>query len=133
MAYFTVPLKSKNVGRINPLVRIIGAFSIWSLLIPIIIADIWTTIYQEIYFTIYDIPKISKKDYLNMDRWDLDKLNIWQKLSCVYCEYANGTVAWLKAVANQTEINSCAIKHKKHKLGEDHHKDFYAYEEFQSK
>ena len=39
-------------------------------------------------------------------------------------------IAWVKAVINQTEIYSCAIKHKKPVKGQDHQNDFYEYEKY---
>jgi hypothetical protein len=39
-------------------------------------------------------------------------------------------VAWLKAVINQTEIYSCAIKHSTHVLGEENEKNFAPYKKF---
>jgi len=79
-----------------------------------------------IYFTTMEIPKISKKQFVVMERWDLSKLTFWQKINCVYCEYANGILAFAKAVGNQTEIYSCAIKHRHALKQRKHEKDFYS-------
>lgn len=103
---------------------------IWSAIIPIIMMDLYTTVYQAVYFTIQGIPKISRAEYLNFDRWNLSKLTLGQKLSCIYCGYANGISAWCKAVVNQTEVYSCAIKHKYEMPGQEHQREFAEYKEY---
>lgn len=103
----------------------LAVISIYFMIIPIVILDISISLYQMIYFTAMEIPKISKKQFVVMERWNLPKLTLLQKINCVYCEYANGILAYAKAVGNQTEIYSCAIKHR-HALKRDkHEKDYY--------
>lgn len=98
---------------------------IYTMILPVVILDIAITVYQTVYFSIMGIPKIKKKEYIRMERWDLKKLTLWQKINCVYCEYANGVLAWAKAVGNQTEVYSCAIRHR-HALKEhEHERKFY--------
>lgn len=65
-----------------------------------------------------------------LDRYELSKLSFMQKLNCVYCGYANGIIAYGKAIVNQTEIYSCAIKHTRTPKGHEHHKGFYDWREF---
>lgn len=108
----------------------LAAIAIYSMIIPVIFLDIWTTVYQAIYFSAAGIPKIKKKDYIIFDRWDLRQLNILQRINCVYCEYVNGLLAWAKSVSNQTEVYSCAIKHSAPRKGQEHQEKFYEYEEF---
>lgn len=103
----------------------IAALSIYSMLIPFAFLDICLFLYQGIYFWYLNIPKIKRSQYFIFDRMDLDKLSHWQKINCFYCEYVNGLTAYAKAVANQTEIYSCAIKHKTKKFGQEHHQEFY--------
>lgn len=123
--------KGKTI-RIVPILIPIGIIAIYSIILPIFILDISISIYQKIYFTALGIPKIDKKKYVVMERWNLSKLNLLQKLNCVYCEYANGILAFAKAVGNQTEIYSCAIKHQ-HALKEDNHEEnFYTEGTFKS-
>jgi hypothetical protein len=127
---FLVIQKNKKL-RAKPLIlRIIGTAMIWSALGPIIMADIFLVIYQAVYFSIQGIPKIKRSQYIVLDRWDLSKLTIAQKLSCIYCGYANGIAAWAKAVVNQTEVYSCAIKHKYAAPGQEHQKEFAEYQEY---
>jgi len=122
--------KGKKLKEKNLLFKLIGTSMIWSAIIPIIIVDIYATIYQEIYFTIQGIPKIKRSNYLNFDRWNLSKLSIGQKISCIYCGYANGIVAWFKALVNQTETYSCAVKHQYEMPGQDHQSSFAEYKEY---
>lgn len=116
--------------RLRPFFTPLSALAIYSMIIPVFILDIWTTIYQSIYFSITGIPKINKKDYIIFDRWELHKLNLWQRINCVYCEYVNGLLAWAKGVSNQTEIYSCAIKHSARRKGQENEINFYKYKEF---
>ncbi len=111
--------------KIVPILFPLGTIAIYTMIVPIFILDISTSIYQEIYFTALGIPKIKKKNYVVMERWNLSKLNLLQKLNCVYCEYANGILAFAKAVGNQTEIYSCAIKHRHALKGDNHEDNFY--------
>jgi hypothetical protein len=103
---------------------------IWSVVLPLFVLHAWVWVYQEIYFGLYDIPKLRQKDFVTFDRNELKGLDIVQKLACAYCAYGNGTVAWLKAVINRTEVYSCAIKHRTIVQGNEHQADFYPYEDF---
>lgn len=136
-----MPSKTKNpilviengkTLKIVPLLFPLGTLVIYAMIVPIFILDVSTSIYQKIYFTALGIPKINKKKYVVMERWNLSKLNLLQKINCVYCEYSNGILAFAKAVGNQTEIYSCAIKHQ-HALKENkHEKNFYSEGSFKS-
>jgi len=116
----------------NPFAVLLAAITIYAMIIPMMISDVATSIYQAIYFSVFDIPKIDRREYVVMDRWDLKKLNLIQKLNCVYCEYGNGVTAWAKAVASQTEIHSCAIKHRHLVRGQQEGEDYYKYSDFKA-
>lgn len=120
----------KEVNRKNPITTLIAMVVIWFGLIPIAIMDVYINVYQIIYFGIQGIPMVKRSDYLIIDRWKLSKLTGAQKMSCLYCEYANGMAAWFKAVANQTEAYSCAIKHKYPTRGQEHQHTFAEYQEY---
>jgi hypothetical protein len=122
--------KGKKLRDKNIVFKLIVTLMIWFGIVPIVIMDLYTILYQEIYFTIQGIPKIDRKKYLTLDRWDLSKLNFSQKISCIYCGYANGIAAWFKAVVSQTEVYSCAIKHKYDAPGQDHQSNFAEYKEY---
>jgi len=115
----------------NILIALFAVAIMYGMIIPIIIMDLSTRVYQLVYFNAANIPLIPSSDYISFDRWDLTKLSLIQKINCQYCSYANGIAAWTKAVVNQTELYSCAIKNHHQKNGQEHHKDFISYEEFQ--
>jgi hypothetical protein len=60
----------------------------------------------------------------------LKRLNFRQKISCAYCAYGNAVSSWVKAVMNQTETYSCAIKHSTERKGLEYQKDFLPYDKF---
>ena len=93
--------------------------------------DIFLWQFQNIYFRIYDIPILKRSQYIILDRYKLGKLSFWQRLNCLYCEYANGLVAFAKAVVNQMELYSCAIKHTHIPPGQEHQKVFFDRDKFQ--
>jgi len=93
--------------------------------------DIFIWLFQNIYFRVFEIPLIHRKKYVVLDRYKLWKLTFWQRFNCFYCEYANGVVAFAKAVVNQMELYSCAIKHDHHPLGQDHQKNFFERKDFE--
>ncbi len=126
-----LPQKGKMITDPHILLAIVAALSIYSMLVSILILDLSTYIYQQVYFSITDIPKVRRGDYLAIDRFKLKKLNFGQKVNCLYCEYVNGVLAWTKAVANQTEVYSCAVKHKSKRLGQEHQAGYYDYVEFE--
>src|SRR5690606_30221117 len=104
--------KDKKLRIHNKLLFIPGFFLIYSLFIPVVLADILIYFYQICYFGAFYIPKINRKEYVIFDRGKLDKLDWYEKFNCTYCSYVNGVVNYARAVAIQTEIYSCAIKHK---------------------
>lgn len=91
----------------------ITAPAIYGLIIPVVITDLFVTIYQAVCFPAYKIPKVRRSDYLALDRRKLSYLNLVQKLNCLYCDYANGVYAYASEVAGRTEWYWCPIKHPK--------------------
>ena len=118
--------------RIFPL-RIIAYLTINSMIFFVLWVDLVTWLYQLIYFTLADIPKIRRAEYVIITRHKLPKLTPIQRWSCGYCEYVNGVIAWMKAVANQTEIYSCAIKYTHETPGQEYQEKFYEPAEFAEK
>ncbi|MCK5110331.1 MAG: hypothetical protein KAQ94_02335 [Arcobacteraceae bacterium] len=111
--------KSKIVNSIKylsslPILATLTIPFIWLMIIPIIVIDISVTIFQVICFPIYKIPKVKRKDYIIIDRYNLFYLDKVEKINCLYCEYFNGTVAYVKEIAGRTEQFWCPIKHSKH-------------------
>jgi hypothetical protein len=92
---------------------------IWGMMLPTLVVDIFATIYQSICFPIYKIPKVRRKDYVIMDRYNLFYLDRVEKVNCWYCEYFNGVIAYVREIAARTEQFWCPIKHS-HALKDKH-------------
>ena len=119
---FEKELKLKNAAlkkNIRVYVRgarwsvIITAPIIYSLIFPLLMLDIFVSIYQAICFPIYGIPKVRRSQYLVFDRLMLDYLNGIQKFNCAFCSYGNGILAFAHEVAARSEQYWCPIKHAK--------------------
>jgi hypothetical protein len=109
----------------NPLI-VLTAPVIYSLLIPILLADLWVMAYQAICFPVYGIPKVRRRDYLVFDRHHLAYLNTIEKINCAYCSYCNGAIAFIREVASRTEVYWCPIKHARRILGPHPHYQGFA-------
>jgi hypothetical protein len=109
----------------NPLI-VLTAPVIYSLIVPIALADILVMAYQAICFPIYKIPKVRRRDYLVFDRHHLAYLNIIEKINCAYCSYCNGAIAFVREVAARTEVYWCPIKHARRVLGPHPHYQGFA-------
>jgi len=127
-----VPGKSQFVNIKNPILLPAGVFMIYFMVIPLVLVDISAQLFQFFYFGALGIGKIPRNDYINFSRWNLAKLSLRQKINCVYCNYANGVSAWYKALANQTELYSCAIKDSPATKGQDHQasKDYHEFTDY---
>jgi hypothetical protein len=108
----------------NPLI-VLSAPVIYSLIVPIVLVDLWVMAYQAICFPAYRIPKVRRRDYLVFDRHHLAYLNNIEKINCAYCSYCNGAIAFVREVASRTEVYWCPIKHARRILGpHPHYKGF---------
>lgn len=90
---------------------------IYALVVPLIVMDLSLTVYQLICFPIYGIRKVSRSDFVVMDRYHLAYLNLVEKLNCAYCGYANGVIAYGREIASRTEERWCPIKHARRVRG----------------
>jgi len=119
------------------LATIISLPFIWMMIIPIVLIDVFVSIYQFICFPLYKIPKVKRKNYVIIDRYKLAYLDRFQKVNCWYCEYFNGVVAYVREIAARTEQFWCPIKHSK--LIKDRHSryskffDYGDYENYKKK
>lgn len=84
---------------------------IYSLIVPLLLLDIWVTIYQQICFRAYGMPRVRRADYVVVDRQLLPYLNLVGKLNCAYCSYANGVIAYVREIGARTEQYWCPIRH----------------------
>lgn len=109
----------------NILLFILSTPVIWSLIVPLLILDLWTEIYHRVCFPVYGIPCVKRYHYIMvMDRFKLPYLTFMQKLGCAYCGYANGLMQYRKEIVARTERYWCPIMHAKREkfLEEEHHK-----------
>jgi hypothetical protein len=95
----------------SSLATILTAPVIYSLIIPFLMIDLWTTVYQSICFRAYGIPRVQRGQYIHFDRRKLHYLNWIEALNCTFCSYANGVIAYVREVASRTEKYWCPIKH----------------------
>lgn len=96
-----------------PLAVVLTLPFIWIMIIPAMLTDLMVTIYQTVCFPIYKIPKVKRKDYVILDRYNLFYLGKMEKINCLYCEYFNGVAAYVREIAARTEQLWCPIKHAK--------------------
>ena len=112
------------IRRARPLVALTAPF-IYSLIVPIVLVDLWVLIYQAVCFRVYGIERVRRRDYFVFDRNHLAYLNALEKLNCAYCSYANGAIAFVREVAGRTEAHWCPIKHARRIIGEhDKYREF---------
>jgi len=107
---------------------IVTAPVIWLCLLPAILMDAVVTLYQWVCFSVYNIPKVRRGDYIVIDRHNLSYLNFIEKMNCVYCGYFNGVVAYAREIGARTEQHWCPIKHAR-RIGDIHgrYKNFIDY------
>lgn len=107
---------------------IVTAPVIYSLIVPLMILDLWMTIYQAICFRAYGIQRVRRGDYILFDRGRLSYLNAIEALNCLYCGYGNGVIAYAREVASRTEQYWCPIKHALKVSGP--HRRYYEFLEY---
>ncbi|TDK50585.1 hypothetical protein [Antarcticimicrobium luteum] len=115
------------LSRTRPLV-VLTAPLIYALIVPLVLLDIFVSLYQAVCFRVYRIERVRRADYIAIDRHHLAYLNGLQKLNCVYCGYANGLIAYAREVSARTEAYWCPIKHARRV--EDPHGQYGGFVEF---
>ncbi len=101
---------------------------IYSVIIPLVLLDIFVSLYQWVCFPVYGIPKVKRRDYLVFDRAHLAYLNTIEKINCAYCSYGNGLVAYSREIFARTEQYWCPIKHARRILAS--HERYSAFADF---
>jgi hypothetical protein len=104
------------ISNANPLV-ILAAPIIYSLIVPLVLLDLFVTVYQFVCFPIYGISRVRRSAYFVFDRRHLAYLNALEKLNCAYCSYANCLIAYVREIAGRTESYWCPIKHARRVIG----------------
>ncbi len=100
----------------RPLNLITGPI-IYSMIVPLVIADIFISFYQFTCFPIYGIKRVQRSDYIIFDRQKLNYLNFIEKFHCTYCAYGSGMIAYISEIVARTEQYFCPIKHARKVLG----------------
>ncbi len=131
-------LYKKDKGRFVTLRHFLSIPFLFLPLFPLILLDIVFEIYHHVCFPLLGIPLVKRKNYIVFDRAWLSYLNIFEKIYCAYCSYANGLLAYAVKIASETEKYWCGIKHKLFPgyVQPWHHEDFVEYdnkEEFEKK
>lgn len=83
---------------------------IYSMIIPALVLDLFVSIYHSVAFRLYKIPLVKRNEYIIFDRWELNYLNIIQKINCHYCSYVNWLFSYAVEIAWRTERYWCPIK-----------------------
>jgi hypothetical protein len=84
---------------------------VYSLALPLLMLDIWVSLYQLLCFPFYGIERVRRRPYFVIDRHTLTYLTAVEKANCFYCSYAAGVLAFVREVAARTEQYWCPIKH----------------------
>lgn len=112
----------------SSLLTVVTAPVIYSMIVPLMILDLWVTIYQAICFRVYGIAGVRRADYIALDRGRLAYLNWIEALNCLYCGYGNGVIAYAREISSRTEQYWCPIKHAIRITGP--HQRYYHFLEF---
>jgi len=117
--------------RKRRLQQIISLPFIWSIIIPLVVFDIWIEFYHRICFPLYGLAYEKRSKHIRIDRHKLKYLRWYEKIGCVYCGYANGLAQYWSAIAGRTEQYWCGIMHKKYYgfKAPKHHKNFVKYKD----
>lgn len=101
---------------------------IYSMIFPLVLFDLFVTLYQAICFPVYRIAKVGRANYIVLDHQHLAYLNIIEKIHCMYCSYAVGLLAYAQEITARTEQYFCPIKHAQKTLSaHSRYKDFLSY------
>jgi len=107
---------SRYLAEARPL-NLLTAPIIYACIFPALFLDLVVSFYQAVCFRVYGIPRVSREDYIVVDRHQLQYLNLIEKMNCVYCGYFNGLIAYTQEIAARTEQYWCPIKHARKLAG----------------
>jgi hypothetical protein len=114
--------------RKSELRNVVTAPFIYAMIIPLLLLDLFVTIYQAICFPLYRIPKVTRSHYIIIDRHHLGYLNAIEKLNCMYCGYGDGLIAYTRQILSRTEMYWCPVKHAQKVL--DPHRRYAKFADF---
>ena len=94
----------------------VSAPFVYAVIFPLLLLDLFVTLYQLICFPLYRIPRVKRSDHFVFDRAHLAYLNLLEKLNCAYCSYGNGLASYIREIIGRTEQYWCPIKHARRVL-----------------
>jgi hypothetical protein len=83
----------------------------YAFVVPLFMLDASLWLYQHVCFPVLRIAKVPRGRYIVFDRERLTYLGPVRKLSCRYCSYATGVMAYATEVLARSEQYFCPIKH----------------------
>lgn len=90
---------------------------IYGMVIPLMMLDLFVSLYQWSCFPIYGITRVRRANYIVFDRQHLGYLNFIEKFHCTYCAYGSGLMGYMGEILARTEQYFCPIKHAHKILG----------------
>ena len=87
---------------------------VYSVVIPLVVLDLWVGLYQAVCFRAWGIERVRRRPYVAIDRHKLAYLNAIEKVHCLFCSYANGVIGFVREVAARSEQYWCPIRHARH-------------------
>ena len=101
---------------------------VYALLPPLLLLDLFVSLYHAVCFPLLGIPKVRRSDYLVFDRHQLAYLNLLEKVNCAYCSYGNGLLSYMKEIVGRTEQYWCPIRHaRRTHIPHSHYRHFIDY------
>lgn len=98
---------------------------IYLLIVPFLFMDLSVTLYQQICFRLWGIPRVKRGAHVILDRHDLPHMSFRERMNCLYCDYAQGVLGYAREVTGATEHFWCPIKHKNNYHGQTGNYDGY--------
>ncbi|MBN1586105.1 MAG: hypothetical protein JW937_01600 [Candidatus Omnitrophica bacterium] len=101
--------RKQRLGLVGPRLGMLMILCFMIVLVPLYV---FAWFFNKSYFWIRNQPFINPKPFFAFDRHKLVHLTLVDKLWCEYCEWANGTLHWSLAIANELERRYCPIQNK---------------------
>ncbi len=117
----------RTLAKAGPL-RLAAGMVIYLQIVPLVLLDIAVTLFQHVSVPVFGIAKVSRRDFIAIDRHRLAYLNAIEKVNCVYCGYANGLLAYAREIAGRTEEYFCPIKHARVTQGQ--HRSYHGFADY---
>jgi hypothetical protein len=107
---------------------VVTAPFIYGMIVPLVILDLSFTVFQQLCFRAYGIPRVARGNYLVNDRHRLAYLNTIEKVNCTYCGYGNGVISYAREIISRTEQYWCPIR-QAHRVRDAHRRypQFFAF------